>query len=444
MPSTAQNQGFDEGFSGPIETLIPRIDIESFCTTSAMATAVQESAYDRRMARTSIAVAMGGIKRAIEIYEESATPHLLIVETKETGLEVFDELEGLANVCDPDTKVIVCGPSNDVTLYRELKRQGVDEYIVSPAAPIQIIEAIATVFAEPGEAPMARTIGFVGVKGGCGSSTLAHNAAWKISRTEEKEVMLVDMDVQFGTAGLDFNRESTRTILDALTGADELDDVKLQRLLIEYDDYLSILAAPSSLDVETEFDENAVIDMIQTIRAATDYAVFDIPHTWTPWVQRSVLQMEEIVLVATPELASLRNLKSFYDLLSARRPNDNAPRIVLNQVGVPKRPEIAAKDVAEIIGRDVDLIIPYDPTLFGAASNNGQMIEEVNAKHEAVTNLSALCDSVTASRTSLKKASKANAGGKGAALKNLNLGKFTGMLKKKKAAKAAKKESSEG
>jgi len=439
MPSAAHKSSRDagleeQGFSGPIETLIPRIDIESFCTTGPMATAIQESAYDRRMARTSIAVAMGGTARAIEIYAESATPHLLIVETEQAGLEVFDELEGLASVCDPDTKVIVCGPSNDVTLYRELKRQGVDEYIVSPAAPIQIIEAIASIFAEPGVAPMARTIGFVGVKGGVGASTLAHNAAWKISRLEDKEVMLVDMDVQFGTAGLDFNREPTRTILDALTSPDELDDVKLQRLLIEYDERLSILGAPASLEAGTEFDENGVIEMIELIRSATDYAVFDIPHIWSPWIQRSMMQMEEIVLVATPELASIRNLKAMNDLLCARRPNDALPRIVLNQVGVPKRPEIGADDVAEIVGRKVDMIIPYDPTLFGEASNNGQMIEEVSARHEAVTMMAELCNTITASRTARKKAARS----KGmAGIKGLDFGKFVAMLKKKAGRKPA-------
>lgn len=431
MPSAAQSTAYeDQGLSGPIETLIPRIDIESFCTTGPMATAIQESAYDRRMARTSIAVAMGGIKRAIETYDEAATPHLLLVETDLTGLEVFDELEGLANVCDPDTKVIVCGPSNDVMLYRELKRQGVDEYIVSPASPIQIIEAIATVFAEPGLAPMARTIGFVGVKGGAGASTLAHNAAWKIAQTEKKDVMLVDLDIQFGTASLDFNRDPTRTVLDALTGAEELDDVKLQRLLIEHDDYLSILAAPSSLEVESEFDENTVIDTIQTIRASTDYAVFDIPHSWAPWVQRAVMQMDEIVLVATPELASLRNLKAFHDLLAARRPNDDPPRVVLNQVGIPKRPEIAASDVTEIIGRKIDLIIPHDPALFGEAMNNGQMVEEVNPKHEAAALIAQLGETVAASRTALKKAGRGKAG---MALKGFDLNGFLERLKKKMA-----------
>ncbi len=444
--SSAQNAArdaeFDEqGFGGPVEALIPRIDIESFCTTSEMASAVQESAYDRRMARTSIAVAMGGIKRAIEMYTDSATPHLLIVETDETGLEVFDELEGLAEVCDPDTKVIVCGKSNDVTLYRELKRQGVDEYIVSPAAPIQIIEAISTVFSDPAEAPLAKTIGFVGVKGGCGASTLAHNMAWKLSRNEEKEIMLIDMDVQFGTAGLDFNREPTRSIVDALGSMDELDDVKLQRLLVEYDDYLSILAAPSSLEVESEFDANAVIEMIHMIRASTDYAIFDIPHIWTPWVQQSIMQMEEIVLVATPELASLRNLKGIYDLLCKRRPNDPAPKIVLNQVGMPKRPEIAAKDVADIIGRDVDLVIPFDAPLFGEASNNGQMIEEVNPKHEAVSMLNSLCTTMDKARgTGKKGASKKSALNMSEKMRGLNIGALATMLKRSKPTKNAKKE----
>lgn len=393
----------DQGFESSVEQLIPRIDIESFCTTSAMATAMQEAAYDRRMARTSIAVAMGGAERAAETYADTDTPHLLIVESDADGLAIFDELESLAEVCDPDTKVIVCGPSNDVTLYRELKRQGVDEYIVSPAAPMQVIEAIASVFSDPSEAPLARTIGFVGVKGGAGASTLAHNAAWMIGQMEQKEVLLVDLDIQFGTAGLDFNREATRSVVDALGSVDELDNVKLQRLLIEYDDYLSILAAPASLEVISEFEESSVIDMVQLVREATDYAVFDIPHVWTPWVQRAIMQMDEIVLVATPELASLRNLKALYDMLVARRPNDAPPRLVLNNVGMPKRPEIAVSDVAEIVGRDVDLIVPFEPTLFGSAANNGQMVQELNPKHEVVNTLRTLCGSTISKPGTIRK-----------------------------------------
>ncbi len=409
MSQAAQNYDYnhdEQNFGGPVETLIPRIDIEAFCETSALATALQDSAYDRRMTRTSVAVSMGGIGKAASIYQESATPHLLILESKETGLAIFDELEGLAEVCDPDTKVIVCGPSNDVTLYRELKRQGVDEYIVVPAAPMQIIEAISTVFSDPEEAPIARTIGFVNVKGGAGASTLSHNCAAMIANDEEKEVILVDLDMQFGTAGLDFNREPSRSVIDALGAIDELDDVKLQRLLVEHDEYLSILAAPSSLEVSSEFDETAIIEMIEVIRKSSDYVVFDIPHIWTPWIRTAIVQMDEIVLVSTPELAALRNLKAMYDLLVQRRPNDAPPRIIINQTGMPKRPEIAEKDIVEIVGAEVELSIMYDATLFGSASNNGQMLNEINAKHETVMTLTELNQRLIKKSGSVKKPSK--------------------------------------
>jgi len=240
MAASAQHEFDEDGFDPPVERLLPRIDIEAFCVSGEFANSLQETANDRRMARTSIAVAMGGVSHAVTTYEDTNTPHLLLVETEHDGMAMFDELERLAEVCDPDTKVVVCGPSNDVTLYRELKRQGVDEYIVTPAAPIQVIEAISGVFADPEAAPLARTVGFIGVKGGVGASVLSHNLAWMLGQSEEKEVLLVDLDIQFGTAGFDFQHEPVRTVVDALGSMDELDDVKLQRLLIEHDDFLSI------------------------------------------------------------------------------------------------------------------------------------------------------------------------------------------------------------
>ena len=79
MSQAAEKHDYDDeeqGFGGPIETLIPRIDIEAYCETAAMATALQDSAYDRRMTRTSVAVSMGGIGKAASMYQETATPHL--------------------------------------------------------------------------------------------------------------------------------------------------------------------------------------------------------------------------------------------------------------------------------------------------------------------------------------------------------------------------------
>jgi pilus assembly protein CpaE len=100
-------------------------------------------------------------------------------------------------------------------------------------------------------------------------------------------------------------------------------------------------------------------------------------------MRQTLLSADETVVVATPELASLRNAKNMFDLLIQGRPNDGPPRLILNQVGVPGRPEISVKDFSETVGVEPMLILPFEPKLFGQAANNGQMLIEANAKSKA-------------------------------------------------------------
>jgi pilus assembly protein CpaE len=116
---------------------------------------------------------------------------------------------------------------------------------------------------------------------------------------------------------------------------------------------------------------------------------------WTPWVKQTLLASDEIVIVATPDLASLRNAKALADLLKQGRPNDIAPKLVLNQIGTPKRPEIPAKDFAETVGIAPSLLIPFEPGLFGAAANNGQMLPEVQPKSQVADGIRRLAELVT-------------------------------------------------
>ena len=104
---------------------------------------------------------------------------------------------------------------------------------------------------------------------------------------------------------------------------------------------------------------------------------------WTPWIKHTLLNADEVVITSTPELASLRNTKNLIDLLKAARPNDKPPRLILNQVGVPKRPEIPAADFAKAVGIAPSFIIPHDPQTFGTAQSNGQMVFEVAPKSKA-------------------------------------------------------------
>ena len=102
-------------------------------------------------------------------------------------------------------------------LYRELLRRGVSEYVVAPVRVQQIIEAISAVYSDPAAGPVGQLIAFVGAKGGVGSSTVCHNTAFAIADTLESDVVIADLDLPFGTAGLDFNQDPIQGIADALS-----------------------------------------------------------------------------------------------------------------------------------------------------------------------------------------------------------------------------------
>jgi len=135
--------------------------------------------------------------------------------------------------------------------------------------------------------------------------------------------------------------------------------------------------------------------VIDTLRATTPCVVLDLPHAWTPWIKRALISADEIVVVATPDLACLRNAKNLIDYMKQARPNDTPPRFVLNHVGQPKRPEIPTKDFADTLGFDPAAVLPFDPALFGAAANNGQMLMETQPKAPASDGIRRLAEVLT-------------------------------------------------
>jgi pilus assembly protein CpaE len=195
-----------------------------------------------------------------------------------------------------------------------------------------------------------------------------------------EETIVMDMDLEFGTLGLDFNRDPAQTILDALTSPERVDDVLLERLLVKTGDRLSLFTAPAMLDQEFEIADEAYDHVLEVVRQAASTIVIDMPHVWTSWAKRFVMGADEIVITAVPDLASLRNTKNMFDLMVQARPNDPAPRILLNQTGIQKRPEIPLKEFADAISTDPEFVIPFDGNLFGDAANNGLMIGEMNAQ----------------------------------------------------------------
>jgi pilus assembly protein CpaE len=364
-------------------TAIPRINIGIFCDNEATLQAMQQVAADRRMSRAHITVHTGGIIGAFQAHSGALSPNLLIVESHSPRDTILTELSQLAQVCDPATKVIVIGHVNDVILYRELMRQGVSEYFVAPINLLQMIQVISNLYNDPKAKPIGRVIAFVGAKGGVGSSTIAHNVGWLISRRYDTETVITDLDLAFGTAGLNFNQEGGMGIADALSSPERVDATLLDRLLTKCNDKLSLLASGGMVDRDFHIDSNAVGAVLDVVRHNVPLVIVDVPNIWAAWTKYTLVHADDVVITATPELAALRNAKNMFDVLKAARPNDSVPKVILNQVGIPKRPEIPAAEFAKALGVEPFAVIPYDPQVFGTACSNGQMIVEVAAKSRA-------------------------------------------------------------
>ncbi len=378
------NAGEDQGsVSGSaVEDVVaplPRVTLQAFCETPGVAATMQAAIADRRMDKAHARIHMGGPAAAVEAFRSAPTPNIIVLETVADASSLIGHLDTLSESCDAGTKVIVIGHVNDVQLYRDLIRRGVSEYLIAPLGTLDVLKTLSELYVAPGARNLGRIIAVMGAKGGVGASTVSHNVAWAIARNLDASTVIVDLDIAYGTAGLDFNQDPPQGVAEAVFAPERLDANMLDRLLSRCSDNLALLAAPAMLDRTLDLPEDAFEQLFDLLRATVPCVVLDVPHVWTGWARRALISADEIVVVAGPELASLRNAKNLIDLARANRPNDAGPKLVLNQVGMPKRPEIDASEFSKALGIDVLTSIPFDAQLFGTAANNGQMIAEVQA-----------------------------------------------------------------
>ncbi len=315
----------------------------------------------------------------------------------------------MAEVCDEGTELVILGDVNDIAVYRELIQQGINDYLVPPYDRQRVFDAIAAVCIDPSAPPRGRVIAFTGVRGGTGSSTVAHNTAWSLVQIFDDDVTAIDLDIGFGTLGLAFNMEHGQGIQDALAHPDRLDEVLLERFMAKPVDHLSLLTTPGSLDRDADIDVEALDVLLDMVRRSVPFVVLDGPHGWSAWMRHVLTQSDEIVVVARPDLACLRDTKGFFDAMGAKRANDAPIRVVLNHLGAYKKTELTPKDFEDTLGAPLALVMPHDAVLFGAAANNGQMIGDMSKNNKVAEGFMELAQMVSGHEPVIrdKKAKKA-------------------------------------
>jgi pilus assembly protein CpaE len=376
--------------------VILRIPISAFLLNQDSKAAVESLKQDRLFFRCVIETHDGGIEAAAAHFADQRTPTLLIVETNAQQDKMFEQLEALANVCDPDVKLILVGTQNDIELFRTLIRSGISDYLITPVTADQLKDSVSKMFEGGGGGKVGRVIAFTGTAGGVGNSIIAHNVAHELSAHYDEQVIVVDLDVAYGTAALDYNMQPRQTIVDALTQTGRLDAAMLGQYLMEFGDTkLSVLASPASLSTGLHITPETLDGVITVIKPMADFIVLDLPHAWEPWVNDVLAMADEVVLICRPDLTNLRDAKNMLEYLGPKRGNDAPTRLILNQTGAAKRTELSAKEFKDQLAMEPALSIPYDPEAFGLALNNGEMMSKASAKSKATEAIIALAKLVS-------------------------------------------------
>lgn len=224
----------------------------------------------------------GGLRNAIQSLSVSASPNILMVDLSESG-DPLNDINALAEVCEPGTVVIAIGQVNDVRLYRDLLASGIHDYLLKPLSANMLRDSLnqaQAVFLAPrtGEAEGVKrhmSTAVIGTRGGVGASTLATSLAWLFATEKHMPTALLDLDVHFGTGALALDLEPGRGLTDAIDNPSRIDGLFIERAMIRASDNLAILSAEAPINHPLMTDGSAFVQLQEEFRHSFEMTVLD-------------------------------------------------------------------------------------------------------------------------------------------------------------------------
>ncbi len=317
----------------------------------------------------------GGIRAAIEYLGAHRSPKVLMVDLSGSELPLTD-IDELADVCEPGVTVVAFGDQNDVGLFRELVARGVGDYLVKPLSPGLVHESLLRALqgSGPGRqmSRLGRLVGVLGARGGVGATMIACGAAHAIAENRRRRVCLVDLDLQMGTVALTFDLDPSHGLREALETPERIDSLFVDRAAVKHSELLYILAAEEGLDEDCLPCPEALEPLLEELRTRFHFVVLDLPRPGSPLFLPCLARLDELILVADPSLAAMRDGLRILQTL-ARIGGACHPTVVLNRIGASRTGELDPKEFENGIGRKIDLRIPFDAKTVAAAVNGGQL-----------------------------------------------------------------------
>ena len=330
----------------------------------------------------------GGLRNAVQSLSITASPNILMVDLSESG-DPLNDINALAEVCEPGTVVIAIGQVNDVRLYRDLLSSGIHDYLLKPLSPGQIRDSLVNaqaIFSSPkqGDAAAGKThisTAVIGTRGGVGASTLATSLAWAFSAENKLSTALLDLDIHFGTGALSLDLEPGRGLTDAIENPSRIDGLFIERAMIRANDHLAILSAEAPINAPLLTDGSAFVQLEEEFRQAFEMTVIDLPRNMLINFPHLLADINVAVLTTEMTLASARDA---IRLISWLKTNASHVKVIVaaNKVQ-PGVAEISKADFEASIERKINFTVPYDVKGAVNAAKLGQTFAEANKMSKA-------------------------------------------------------------
>ncbi len=380
----------------------------------------------------------GGLRNAIQSLSVSASPHILFVDLAESG-DPLNDINALAEVCEPGTVVIAAGQINDVRLYRDLVAAGLQDYLLKPLHPDMLREAFGHAQAilnapRQVEAAVERphcSIAVVGARGGVGASTVTSSLAWLLAQKEGRSTALLDLDVHFGTGALSLDLEPGRGLTDAIENPSRIDGLFIERAMVKASEKLAVLSAEAPINQPLVTDGAAFYQLQEEMRAAFEATVIDLPRGMLVQHPHLMGDVQLAIVITQLTLAAARDTIRLLSWMKTNAPQAQV-LVVANGVFTSGTPEISRKDFEGSIERKIDHVVPFDQKLAAQAAKLGKPLAEVGKNAKTVTPLIELLAAVT---SSIDASDADDAGGKATKPKSSLMGGLKHMIAKRPAKK---------
>jgi pilus assembly protein CpaE len=312
----------------------------------------------------------------------------------------------------PDRPVVVMTEASPNGFLRQVFEAGADDVITLPQPTSEVAFTLQKVIARrkglamPGRAS-AQLIAILGPKGGTGKTLVATNLAVALAQ-RDANVVLVDLDLQFGDIGLALGLSPERTMYDLMKAGPPFDHEKLDRHLIRHSSGVKVLIAPTRPDQASAISIDYLRDVYASLRTMCDAVIVDTPPGFTPEVIATIDVSGEICMVGMLDSLSLKNTKLGVETLDLMGYDTESVALVLNRAD--SRVGITPDDVSTIVGRSPDVFIPSDREI-PRSINEGTPIVAARPSSGAARAFRSLADRYSKTPVSQPAPKQASSGG---------------------------------